>query len=291
MALAFSRPASRSVAAAAHPTRDGPLGEPGELRRAGLLARGGSRKARGPIWGKLRIAEVAGAVPELGEDRAFAGGGADRGREGVGVVIPTLLTYPGRPWSSTSRARTTKTAARRHELGDRVFKFNMRRMAQPPLQPVRRGCGGASTTAVLRDAAARQQSGRGEGQGDRGPGRRRPRNLRGDGGGGARAQDADDRRGHDLLTEAGALGSYSKVLLRARSPGRPDRCSTRFAGQPEKVLGSYMSVLFDGASGSGPIRTCGRDRGDGLLDHRLPARTRRASSSASARRTSACCRR
>lgn len=55
--------------------------EPGELRRAGLLARR-AEEVRGPIWGKLGSPKSR-APYGLGDDRAFAGGGADQGREGV----------------------------------------------------------------------------------------------------------------------------------------------------------------------------------------------------------------
>lgn len=44
--------------------------------------------------------------------------------EGVGIVIPTLLTYPGSTVVLDVKGENyEKTAGRRQQLGDRVFKF------------------------------------------------------------------------------------------------------------------------------------------------------------------------
>ena len=97
--------------------------EPSELRRAGLLARP-LKEVRGPIWGKL--GKPKSRAPWLSSERIVhslvaAPTGAGKG---VGIVIPTLLTYPGSTVVLDVKGENyEKTARRRQELGDRVFKF------------------------------------------------------------------------------------------------------------------------------------------------------------------------
>ena len=51
---------------------------------------------------------------------------------------------------------------------------------------------------------------------------------------------------YDLLTAPGAPGELLAALAAETRSGEARSVFNRFAGQPEKVLGSYMSVLFDG---------------------------------------------
>jgi len=51
---------------------------------------------------------------------------------------------------------------------------------------------------------------------------------------------------YDLLTQPGAAGDLLAGLAAETASGEAQSVFNRFAGQPEKVLGSYMSVLFDG---------------------------------------------
>ena len=51
---------------------------------------------------------------------------------------------------------------------------------------------------------------------------------------------------YDLLTAPGAPGDLLTSLAAETRSGEARSVFNRFAGQPEKVLGSYMSVLFDG---------------------------------------------
>ena len=51
---------------------------------------------------------------------------------------------------------------------------------------------------------------------------------------------------YDLLSAAGTPGDLLAALAAETSSGEARSVFNRFAGQPEKVLGSYMSVLFDG---------------------------------------------
>ena len=161
--------------------------------------------------------------------------------EGVGVVIPTLLTYPGSTVVLDVKGENyEKTAARRHELGDQVFKFApMRRIGAATATTVRRGCGGASTTAVLRDAAARQQPGRGEGQGTESWVDGAREIFAATAVVAHRARDADDRRGLRPVDRSRRAGKLLEGLAASTKSGRPGSVFNRFAGQPEKVLGSW----------------------------------------------------
>ena len=112
-----------ALAAGADLAWHGPLGRAGELRRAGLLARR-LEDVRGPIWGKL--GKPRSRAPWLSSETIVhslvaAPTGAGKG---VGIVIPTLLTYPGSTVVLDVKGENyEKTARRRHALGDRVFKF------------------------------------------------------------------------------------------------------------------------------------------------------------------------
>ncbi len=98
--------------------------EPSELKRARLLARS-AKSVRGPIWGKLggpRSSRAYISSEKIVHSLIAAPTGAGKG---VGVVIPTLLTYPGSVVVLDVKGENyAETARRRHRMKDRVFKFS-----------------------------------------------------------------------------------------------------------------------------------------------------------------------
>lgn len=95
---------------------------PEELRGAGLTAR--LKDLKGPIYGKLGT--PCGRAPfltsrEIPHSLIAAPTGSGKG---IGVVIPTLLTYPGSVICLDVKGENfDKTARRRVALDDRVYKF------------------------------------------------------------------------------------------------------------------------------------------------------------------------
>lgn len=222
--------------------------ESGELRRAGLLARR-LEEVRGPIWGKL--GKPKSRAPWLSSEKIVhslvaAPTGAGKG---VGIVIPTLLTYPGSTVVLDVKGENyEKTARRRQELGDRVFKFapyakDRRSHRYNPFDevataPERRRFSEALRLANgLVEAKSRGTESWVDGT----------REIFA-----AMAVVAQVRGAptiaavYDLLTAPGAPGELLAALAAETRSGEARSVFNRFAGQPEKVLGSYMSVLFDG---------------------------------------------
>ena len=222
--------------------------EPGELRRAGLLARR-LDDVRGPIWGKL--GKPKSRSPWLSSEKIVhslvaAPTGAGKG---VGIVIPTLLTYPGSTVVLDVKGENyEKTARRRHELGDRVFKFapydkdreshRYNPFDEVAAAPERRRYAEALRLANSLVAA------KGKGTESWVDGAREIF--------AATAVVALERKTptiaaiYDLLTAPGGSGALLAGLAAANRSGEARSVFNRFASQPEKVLGSYMSVLFDG---------------------------------------------
>lgn len=222
--------------------------EPCELRRAGLLARR-VEEVRGPIWGKLGSPKSR--APYLSSEKIVhslvaAPTGAGKG---VGVVIPTLLTYPGSTVVLDVKGENyEKTAGRRHELGDRVFKFapyakDRRSHRYNPFDEVAAAPERRRFSEALRLANSLVEA-KGKGTKSWVDGAREIF--------AATAVVAHERGTptiaavYDLLTEAGAPGQLLEGLAESTQSGEARSVFNRFAGQPEKVLGSYMSVLFDG---------------------------------------------
>lgn len=222
--------------------------EPGELRRAGLLARR-LEEVRGPIWGKLGSPKSR--APYLSSEKIVhslvaAPTGAGKG---VGVVIPTLLTYPGSTVVLDVKGENyEKTAGRRHALGDRVFKFvpyakDRRSHRYNPFDEVAVAPERRRFSEALRLANSLVEA-KGKGTESWVDGAREIF--------AATAVVAHERDTptiaavYDLLTEAGAPGQLLEGLAASTQSGEARSVFNRFAGQPEKVLGSYMSVLFDG---------------------------------------------
>ena len=140
-----------ALAAGADHAWHGPLGRAGRAaagRAAGAAARGGARAD----LGQARATEVAGALAQLGADRAFAGGGADRGREGGrhrdpdAADLSGLDRGPRREGRELREDRAAAAGARRPGLQVRPLREGP---PEPSLQPVRRGGGRAGAPALL----------------------------------------------------------------------------------------------------------------------------------------------
>jgi type IV secretion system protein VirD4 len=222
--------------------------EPGELRRAGLLARR-LEEVRGPIWGKLGSPKSR--APWLSSEKIVhslvaAPTGAGKG---VGIVIPTLLTYPGSTVVLDVKGENyEKTARRRQSLGDRVFKFapyakDRRSHRYNPFDEVATAPERRRFSEALRLANSLIEA-KGKGTESWVDGAREIF--------AATAVVAHERGTptiaavYDLLTAPGAPGELLEALAAETNSGEARSVFNRFAGQPEKVLGSYMSVLFDG---------------------------------------------
>lgn len=222
--------------------------ERGELKRAGLLARR-LDDVRGPIWGKL--GKPKSRAPWLSSEKIIhslvaAPTGAGKG---VGIVIPTLLTYPGSTVVLDVKGENYETTARRrHELGDRVFKFapyakDRRSHRYNPFDEVAAAPERRRYAEALRLANSLVAS-KGKGTEAWVDGSREIF--------AAAAVVALERQTptiaavYDLLTAPGAPGERLATLAAETRSGEARSVFNRFAGQPEKVLGSYMSVLFDG---------------------------------------------
>ena len=97
--------------------------EPGELRREKLLARR-VEKVSGPIWAKLGRPWSFRPYLSSGEIVHSLVAAPTGAGKGVGIVIPTLLTYPGSLVVLDVKGENyCETARRRHLMGNRVFKF------------------------------------------------------------------------------------------------------------------------------------------------------------------------
>jgi type IV secretion system protein VirD4 len=222
--------------------------EPGELRRAGLLA-GRLTEVRGPIWGKLGSPKSR--VPYLSSGQIVhslvaAPTGAGKG---VGIVIPTLLTYPGSTVVLDVKGENyEKTAGRREQLGDRVFKFapyakDRRSHRYNPFDEVATTPERRRFSEALRLANSLVEA-KGKGTESWVDGAREIF--------AATAVVALERGTptiaavYDMLSAAGTPGELLEKIAAETASSEARSVFNRFAGQPEKVLGSYMSVLFDG---------------------------------------------
>ncbi|MFQ8433167.1 type IV secretory system conjugative DNA transfer family protein [Amaricoccus sp. W119] len=219
-----------------------------ELRRAGLLARR-VREARGPIWGKLGTPRSW--APYLSSSAIVhslvaAPTGAGKG---VGIVIPTLLTYVGSTVVLDVKGENyAKTARRRQRMGDRVFKFapyakDRRSHRYNPFDEVAAAPERRRFAEALRLANSLIEA-KGKGTESWVDGAREIF--------AATAVVAHERGTptiaavYDLLTQAGPTTELLERLGAETGSGEARSIFNRFASQPEKVLGSYVSVMFDG---------------------------------------------
>jgi type IV secretion system protein VirD4 len=222
--------------------------EPDELKRAGLLARRVA-EVRGPIWGKLGAPKSRAAyLSSAGIVHSLVAAPTGAGK-GVGIVIPTLLTYAGSTVVLDVKGENyAKTAWRRQALGDRVFKFapyarDRRSHRYNPFDEVAAAPERRRYAEALRLANSLVEA---EGKGAEAwvNGAREIF--------AATAVVAQERETptiaavYDLLTTAGAPADLLAALAAETRSGEARSVFNRFAGLPEKVLGSYLSVLFDG---------------------------------------------
>ncbi|TPE47894.1 type IV secretory system conjugative DNA transfer family protein [Amaricoccus solimangrovi] len=222
--------------------------EPRELRRAELLARR-AREIRGPVWGKLgRPRSLAAYLSSERIVHSLIAAPTGAGK-GVGVVIPTLLTYLGSIVGLDIKGENyAKTARRRRQLGDRVFRFapyakDRRSHRYNPFDEVAAAPERRRFAEALRLAGSLIEA-KGKGTESWVDGAREIF--------AATAVVARERGTptiaavYDLLTQAGAATDLLAALAAATKSGEARSVFNRFASQPEKVLGSYMSVMFDG---------------------------------------------
>ncbi|PZQ46294.1 MAG: type IV secretion system protein VirD4 [Rhodovulum sulfidophilum] len=217
-----------------------------ELCRARLLARR-AREIRGPVWGKLGTPRSAAAYlssEAIVHSLVAAPTGSGKG---VGVVIPTLLTYKGSTVVLDVKGENYEETARaRHALGDRVFKF-------APYAPDRRSHRYNPFDAI---AAAPERRRFAEAL-------RLGSSLLGEKPGteswinGSREIFAATaivalERGqptiaavYDLLTTPGAPNALLAALGAETTSGEAASVFNRFAGLPEKSLGGYVSIMFE----------------------------------------------
>ena len=95
----------------------------GELRRAGMLAR--STKTRGPLVAKLGRPGRRAAYLTTGDIPHVLVAAPTGSGKGVGVVVPTLLTYPGSVIVLDLKGENYRvTSRRRRAMGDRVYRFS-----------------------------------------------------------------------------------------------------------------------------------------------------------------------
>ncbi len=94
-----------------------------EIKRAKLLS--GIQKINGPIFGKLGTPKSRAAyLTSVSIPHSLITAPTGVGK-GVGIVTPTLLTYPGSIICLDLKgANYENTARHRHTLGDRVFRFS-----------------------------------------------------------------------------------------------------------------------------------------------------------------------
>ncbi|WP_226583537.1 type IV secretion system ATPase VirD4 [Acuticoccus sediminis] len=223
--------------------------KPQELRRAGLTAR--LEDLRGPIYGKLARPRSAGEFftsHDIPHSLIAAPTGSGKG---VGVVIPTLLTYKGSVFCLDVKGENFElTARRRLAMGDRVFKFSPydphgRTHRYNPLATV------ADVHPRRRFTEARRLSAslivaRGNGQGF----------LEG-----AREifaatallaiERGTPRIGaiYDALAEPGEAFEVFQRLSREVEAEEAKKIFNRMAGMESRILSSYLSVLADGGLG------------------------------------------
>ncbi len=220
-----------------------------ELRRAGFTAR--IEDLRGPIYGKLGAPRSSAAFitsHDIPHSLIAAPTGSGKG---VGVVIPTLLTYQGSVFCLDVKGENFElTARRRVAMGDRVFKFSPydphgRTHRYNPLATIAAVHPRRRFTEARRLAASLVVA-HGNGQGF----------LEG-----AREVFAATallaiERGkprisaiYDALAEPGEAFELFQRLAREVQAEEAKKIFNRMAGMESRILSSYLSVLADGGLG------------------------------------------
>ena len=236
---------------------------PGELTRQGMTVRirAGKGGLVGPILGKLggprsrkpfltsqNTPDARDAIPHC-----LVNGPSGAGK-GVGIVIPTLLTYWGSVIVLDPKGENfAKTARRRRAMGDEVYRFDPyavdgRTHRYNPLDYVGEALPQERLKEAKRVAASLVTIG-GNGQ-----------NFLG----GARdifaatallmvhRETPTIAAIYDALTrEGGAFKALATMAEEAQEAGMADAAGLlrQYAGYEAKVLSSYMSVLFEGGLG------------------------------------------
>ena len=221
-----------------------------EIKRARLIST--VEKLNGPVYGKLgepRSQEKYLTSVTIPHSLIAAPTGAGKG---VGIVIPTLLTYPGSIMCLDPKGRNYEDTARhRKSIGDRIFKFapydeNSRTHRFNPLDDI------ASLPKDRRFTEARRLGASFITiQGDSAQGFL----------GGARDIFAATallciERGtptlaavHDALSQPGKSAANLLSLGLEVSSREATSIFNKFSGRDEKHLSAYMSILMDGGLG------------------------------------------
>jgi len=218
-----------------------------ELAKTGIAVR--LRDIRGPIFGKLSRPKGRGlyvATDRTPHSLIAAPTGSGKG---VGVVIPTLLTYPGSVICLDVKGENFRaTARRRRAMGDRVFKFSPyddagRTHRFNPLDFVSLAPEGRRFTEARRLAAslivARSQSAEGFLEG--------AREIFA-----AACVHAIERDEptigavYDLLSQHGEAREALAAMAEATASPEARSVFNRMAATDGRVLSSYLSVLSDG---------------------------------------------
>lgn len=218
-----------------------------ELKRANMLT--SAEATNGPLFAKLGgPSSRQPFVTSLAHPHSLIAAPTGSGK-GVGIVIPTLLTYVGSTIVLDVKGENfEKTARQRRQMGDRIFKFapydeEGRTHRYNPLDEVLRAQPNRRYTAARRLAAALiiAKSKGAEGFLE---------SAREIFAAGVILAIERDRptiaEVYDLLAQDGhAFEMFETLAEEARSP-EAKKIFTRMAGQDGRILSSYLSVLADG---------------------------------------------
>ncbi|MGR3746389.1 MAG: type IV secretion system ATPase VirD4 [Pseudooceanicola nanhaiensis] len=220
--------------------------KPEEIRRAGLSAR--LEALQGPVYAKLGAPGSNAPYltsSEIPHSLIAAPTGSGKG---VGVVIPTLLTWRGSVICLDVKGENfAKTARRRAALGDRVFKFapydpEGRTHRWNPMDVVAEAAPARRFTEARRLAAALIVA-----QGNATSFLEGAREIF------AAAALLAFQRGrptigeiYDALSAPGELFDLFETLAEEAATEEAARIFRRMAGMESRILSSYLSVLADG---------------------------------------------
>ena len=223
---------------------------PGELRRADMLTR--PAKTRGPLVAKLGRARRRAPYLTTGEIPHVLVAAPTGSGKGVGVVVPTLLTYPGSVIVLDLKGENYRlTSRRRRAMGDRVYRFSpysddRRTHRYNPLEVLTRTPADRVYTEARRIAAqliiAPSRGAEGFVQG--------ARDILAAGAVLALERGTVTMAAvYDLLTgSSNARRVFADLAADARSD-EARRVFNRMAQTEDRVLSSYLSVLGDGGLG------------------------------------------
>ncbi|WP_339952309.1 type IV secretory system conjugative DNA transfer family protein, partial [uncultured Albimonas sp.] len=220
--------------------------KPEEIRRAGLSGR--LETLQGPIYAKLGASGSSAPFLTSAEiPHALIAAPTGSGK-GVGVVIPTLLTWRGSVICLDVKGENfAKTARRRAALGDRVFKFapydpEGRTHRWNPMDAVAEAPAARRFTEARRLAASLIVA-----QGNATSFLEGAREIF------AAAALLAVQRGrptigeiYDALSAPGELFDLFEALAEEAEAEEAARIFRRMAGMESRILSSYLSVLADG---------------------------------------------